>query len=158
MKAKEFFNVTTLDFNYSCVRGYVEEDEMIADPDKYNMKNFLRDVNKYENPIWEPAFYRNTPREQWTDSQKKEFDEWQENRKRTFNSVQRTTCHTNCRFNHLKVGGDFDNEEIVILDIKKGVVVTRYDDYFYWYYVSNPNKKPSLYGDASADFARYLDY
>jgi hypothetical protein len=158
MKAKEFFNVTTLEFNYSCVRGYVEEDEMIADPDKYNMKNFLRDVNKYENPIWEPAFYRNTPREQWTDSQKKEFDEWQENRKRIFNSVQRTTCHTNCRFNHLKVGGEFDNEEIVILDIKKGVVVTRYDDYFYWYYVSNPNKKPSLYGDSMADFARYLDY
>ena len=158
MKAKEFFNVTTLDFNYTCVREYVEEEEMMADPDRYNMKNFLRDVNKFENPIWEPGFYRNTPKEQWTDSQKKEFEDWQENRRKVFNGTSRTTCHTNCRFNHLKVGGEFDGEEIVILDIKKGVVVTRYDDYFYWYYVSNPNKKPSLYGDSAADFARYLDY
>jgi hypothetical protein len=158
MKAKEFFNVTTLDFNYSCVREYVEEEEMMGDPDRYNMKNFLRDVNKFENPIWEPGFYRNTPKEQWTDSQKKEYDEWQENRRKVFNGTSHTTCHTNCRFQHLKVGGEFDGEEIVILDIKKGVVVTKYDGYFYWYCVLNPNKKPSLYGDASADFARYLDY
>jgi hypothetical protein len=158
MKAKEFFNVTTLDFNYSCVREYVEEEEMMGDPDRYNMKNFLRDVNKFENPIWEPGFYRNTPKEQWTDSQKKEYDEWQENRRKVFNGTSHTTCHTNCRFQHLKVGGEFDNEEIVILDIKKGVVVTKYDGYFYWYYVLNPNRKPSLYGDSAADFARYLDY
>lgn len=158
MKAKEFFNVTTLDFNYTCVREYVEEEEMMADPDRYNMKNFLRDVNKFENPIWEPGFYRNTPKEQWTDSQKKEFEDWQENRRKVFNGTSRTTCHTNCRFQHLKVGGEFDGEEIVILDIKKGVVVTKYDGYFYWYCVLNPNKKPSLYGDSAADFARYLDY
>lgn len=156
LKAKEFFNVSTLEFNYTCIRGYVEEEDMLTQPDKYNMKSFLRDVNKVENPIWEPSFYRNTPKEQWTESQLKEWDEYQENRRKTFSSISRTTARCNTRFNHLKVGGLFDNEEIIIIDHKKNVVVTRYDDYIYWYYISNPSKKPSLYGGTS-DYVRYLD-
>jgi hypothetical protein len=157
LKAKEFFNVSTLNFTYTVVRGYVEESEMQENPDKYNMKTFLKDVNKYENMIFEPAFYRNTPREQWTESQQKEYEEWQENRRRTFSSVSRTTVTCSCRYNHLKVGDMFDGEEIVIIDVKKNVIVTRYDDYFYWYFISNPGKKPSLYGGASNDYVRYLD-
>ena len=157
LKAKEFFNVSTLNFTYTVVRGYVEESEMQENPDKYNMKTFLKDVNKYENMIFEPAFYRNTPREQWTESQQKEYEEWQENRRRTFSSVSRTTVTCSCRYNHLKIGDMFDEEEIVIIDVKKNVVVTRYDDYFYWYFISNPGKKPSLYGGASNDYIRYLD-
>ena len=157
LKAKEFFNVSTLNFTYTVIRGYVEESEMQENPDKYNMKTFLKDVNKYENMIFEPAFYRNTPREQWTESQQKEYEEWQENRRRTFSSVSRTTVTCSCRYNHLKIGDMFDEEEIVIIDVKKNVVVTRYDDYFYWYFISNPGKKPSLYGGASNDYIRYLD-
>lgn len=158
LKAKEFFNVSTLNFTYTVVRGYIEESEMQDNPDKYNMKTFLKDVNKYENMIFEPAFYRNTPREQWTESQRKEYEEWQENRRRTFCSVSRTTVTCSCRYNHLKIGDMFNEEEIVIIDVKKNVIVTRYDDYFYWYFISNPGKKPSLYGGASNDYVRYLDF
>lgn len=157
LKAKEFFNVSTLSFTYTVIRGYVEEDEMQDHPNKYNMKNFLKDVQKYENMIFEPAFYRNTPREQWTESQVKEYEEWQENRRKDFNSITRTTVTCNSRYNHLKVGDEFDGEEIVIIDIKKGVIVTKYDDYFYWHYITNPGKKPSLYGGTTNDYVRYLD-
>ena len=158
LKAKEFFNVSTLEFNYSCIRGYVEWDEMNENPERYNMKTFLKDVNKYENMIFEPAFYRNTPRENWTESQQKEYDEWQENRRRTFGGVTRGTYSSSCRFNHLKVGGEFNGEEIIIIDHKKNVVVTKYDDYVYWHYITNPSKKPSLYGGNADQYLRYLDY
>lgn len=157
MKAKEFFNVSTLSFTYTVIRGYVEESEMQDNPSRYNMKNFLKDVQKYENMIFEPAFYRNTPREQWTESQVKEYEEWQENRRKDFNSITRTTVTCNNRYNHLKVGDEFDGEEIVIIDVKKGVIVTKCDDYFYWYYITNPGKEPSLYGGTTNDYVRYLD-
>ena len=155
LKAKEFFNVSTLSYTYACIRGYVEENTMLSKPDKYNVREFLKDVEKTENPIWEPTFARSVAKENWTESQNKEWEEYQESRKRTFSGIQHCVCNTNTRFNHLKVGGTFDGEEILIIDYKKNIVVTRYDEYVYWYYITNPSRKPSLYGSQN-DYSRYL--
>lgn len=45
----------------------------------------------------------------------------------------------------LKVGDDFHGDEVISIDKKLGIVVTRDDNVINYYWVRDPNSKPSLY-------------
>jgi len=157
-KAKEFFNVSTLQYHYSCIRGYVS-DNIEYDPElqkKCTINTFLEDVNRYLNPRLMPDFMRTVDEENWDEKQQKEAKEYYDYRNYSFRGMTRSYIECDNKFKNLKVGDSFDDEEIIMIDVKKGIVVTHYDEYCYFYFVTNPEAKPSLYSGASG--ARYIDY
>lgn len=156
IKAKEFFNVSTLEYHYHCYRGYCPDSIFYDDNlrNKYSIKAFLRDVDHHINPILVPDFINKKDEETWTDAERAEAKEFYDYRRSTFNGINYAYCRTNCKVKNLKVGDDFNDEEIVAVDFKHNVIVTTYDDYCYFYFIKNPDVKPSLYGNGEM---RYLD-
>ena len=159
MRAKEFFNVSTLEYHYTCIRGYCS-DRLMCDEtmkEKYNIKVFMRDVDHYRNPMLAPDFMSKIDEDKWTDEQRAQAKEFYDYRRYTFGNMSFSYANTNCKFKNLKVGDDFDSEEIIAIDTKQNVIVTHYDDYCYFYFVTNPTTKPSLYGNSSRAIT-FLDY
>lgn len=157
MKAKEFFNVSTLEYHYKCYRGYcsdgIFDDENLRK--KYNIKVFIRDVEHYMNPMLAPDFMSKKEEEEWTDAERAKAQEYYDYRHYTFGGISYAECYTNCKFRNLKVNDEFNGEEIIAIDPKHNVVVTHYDEYCYFYFIKNPDAKPSLYGNEEM---RYLDF
>lgn len=61
-----------------------------------------------------------------------------------------TVCHismypSDIKFANLSVGDDFYDEEIIAIDKKLGIVVTKENNEVNYYWVKDPNSKPSLY-------------
>lgn len=156
MKAKEFFNVSTLEYHYNCYRGYCTDSIMYNDNlrNKFNIETFLRDVDHYINPMLAPDFMNKKDENTWTDAERTEAKEYYDYRRTTFGSISYVYCCTNCKIKNLKIGDEFNEEEIVAIDLKNNVIVTIYDNYCYFYYVKNPDAKPSLYKNEGL---RYLD-
>ena len=157
IKAKEFFNVSTLEYHYKCYRGYcsdgIFDDENLRK--KYNIKVFIRDVEHYMNPMLAPDFMSKKEEEEWTDAERAKVQEYYDYRHYTFGGISYAECYTNCKFRNLKVNDEFNGEEIIAIDPKHNVVVTHYDEYCYFYFIKNPDAKPSLYGNEEM---RYLDF
>ena len=157
MKAKEFFNVSTLEYHYKCYRGYcsdgIFDDENLRK--KYNIKVFIRDVEHYMNPMLAPDFMSKKDEEEWTDAERAKAQEYYDYRHYTFGGISYAECYTNCKFRNLKINDEFNGEEIIAIDPKHNVVVTHYDEYCYFYFIKNPDAKPSLYGNEEM---RYLDF
>jgi len=160
MKAKEFFNVSTLEYHYTCIRGYCSERILFEERlrEQYNIKVFLRDVEHYRNPMVPPAFFGKVDEDSWSDEQREKAQEYYDYRRYTFGSMGYSYCDTNCKFKNLKIGDEFDGEEIVAIDTKQNIIITHYDDYCYFYFVTNPTAKPSLYGTTSGRAISFLDY
>lgn len=53
---------------------------------------------------------------------------------------------SNVKFSALKPGDEFNEEDVVAVDTKKNVIITKDYDNFKYYYIKDPNSKPSLYG------------
>ncbi len=157
MRAKEFFNVSTLEYHYKCYRGYcsdgIFDDENLRK--KYNIKVFIRDVEHYMNPMLAPDFMCKKEEEEWTDAERAKAQEYYDYRHYTFGGIGYAECYTNCKFRNLKINDEFNGEEIIAIDPKHNVVVTHYDEYCYFYFIKNPDAKPSLYGNEEM---RYLDF
>lgn len=156
MKAKEFFNVSTLEYHYNCYRGYCADSIMYNENlrNKFNIETFLRDVDHYINPMLAPDFMNKKDEITWTDAERTEAKEYYDYRRTTFGSISYVYCCTNCKIKNLKIGDEFNEEEIVAIDLKNNVIVTIYDNYCYFYYIKNPDAKPSLYKNEGL---RYLD-
>lgn len=158
MKAKEFFNVSTLNYDYQCVRAYTDE-EVMQDPElqkKYTYATFLRDIKHYEEPMSMPDFMRTIEEINWTPEQVEKAKEYREYRLCTFAGLQHCYPTSSIKFRNLRVGDKFYGEDIIAINHKKNIVVTHYDDYCYFYYVKNPNVKPSLYGSTKG--ISFIDY
>ena len=159
-ECKDFFNVNRLNYEYRCIKGYVDYDVFVGNPSKYNIDSFLRDVEKYKNRfnVVAPKFLGDIPREEWTEEQRKEYDEFNELRSYSFSGMQYCTATIDKRFDHLKPGDSFGGDKIVLIDKKKNVLIAKdtYNDGVYLYQISNPLEKPSLY--SNSDVERYLAY
>lgn len=145
-KAKSFFNISSNEYNYSCMRGYVYKDEYIKNPNVVSMVEFMKAVEKYNNPIAKPIVQDEanvSPEEQ------KLLNEWYEYRRHNFHSFNYSYVDSDVRFGNLKPGDLFNEETVASVDKKLGVVVTDYEECYYYYWVKNPNSKPSLYNKIS---------
>ena len=145
-KAKEFFNVSTLEYHYSTYYASINYNVFI-DPinkDKYSIKNFLRDVDHHCNPIPYPDFMRDLSPEKYNEDQKKIAENWNEYRKHDF-SIDYKSVTSDYKIKNLKVGMKFDDDTIIGIDYDNNVVITRYEDYIYLHFITNSGTKPSLY-------------
>ena len=157
VKAKEFFNVSTLEYNYNCYRGYCTEGVFYSENlrDKYSIKTFLRDVDHHLNPMLTPDFMNKKEEKSWTEEERAIAKKFYDYRRSTFDNISYTYCNTNCKIKNLKIGDNFNEEKIVAIDLKHNVIITHYGDYCYFYLIQNPDVKPSLYNNGGM---RYLDY
>lgn len=137
MENKSFFNVKTAAYTYRTKRVYIRNDKELRD---YTIDKFLADLKLFEK---RPNRYNYSDNEEF----EKVYTEYKnalghEPEYRTISNIQKS-------FNSVKVGdcvGCYNSERVIFVDHDRHVFITKdYDDgdYFY-YFVENPNQKPSL--------------
>ena len=151
-KCKNFFNVNRLNYDYRYIKAFMDYDTVSSYPDKYTVDAFVKDVEKFRNryTLIPPKFLGEIPQSEWTEEQRKEYKKYLELRENLFRDMQYDSVTSDKRFDHLKQGDEFEEDEIILVDKKKNVIVTK-DMYnaIHWYYILNPNEKPSLYSKSS---------
>ena len=148
-KAKEFFNVSTLKYHYSTYFAGLDY-SVFSDPknrDRFSIKNFLRDVDHYRNPIPYPDFMKDISPDKYNEDQKKIADNWYEYKRHDF-GVEYKSITLDCKIKQLKAGMKFDGDTIIAVDYANNIVIAKYEDYVYLYLITNPDTKPSLYNSS----------
>lgn len=145
-KAKEFFNVSTLEYHYSVYYASLNYNVFIdpTNKDKYSIKNFLRDVDHHCNPMPYPDFMKDLSPEKYNEDQKKIAENWNEYKKRNF-SIDYKSVTSDYKIKNLKAGMKFDGDTIIGIDYDNNIVITQYEDYVYLHFITNSGTKPSLY-------------
>ena len=149
-RAKEFFNVSTLKYHYNTYFASMDYNFFMnpTDKDKYSIKNLLRDVDHYRNPMPYPDFMRDLSPDKYNEDQKKIAEDWHEYKRHDFN-IEYKTVIADYKIKNLKVGMKFDGDTIIAIDYDNNVIITRYEDYVYFYFIANANAKPSLYNTSN---------
>ena len=149
-RAKEFFNVSTLKYHYNTYFASANYDFFMnpTDKDKYSIKNLLRDIDHYRNPMPYPDFMRDLSPDKYNEDQKKIAADWHEYKKHDFN-IEYKTVIADYKIKNLKVGMKFDGDTIIAIDYDNNVIITQYEDYVYFYFIANANAKPSLYNTSN---------
>ena len=142
-RAKAFFNVQTNEYNYTTNYGYVYTHKLLDEPDKYTIDAFLTTMEHYLNPIPKPIVQ---DEDHCTLEEQEALNKYYEYRQHNFNNISYAYVYSDTKFAALKVGDEFNDERIVAIDHKKNIVVTDDDNIHKYYYVKDPNSKPSLYG------------
>lgn len=142
-RAKDFFNVETHEYEYSCVRGYVCASEIEHDKNKFSIENFSKSVERYINPIPKPIV---NDEDNCTIEERKALNEYYEYRRHDFHNLTYDIVYSFTKFNNLKVGDYFCDNEIIAIDKKFNVIVTMdNNNEIDYYWIKDPHSKPSLY-------------
>lgn len=141
-RAKGFFNVVTNEYEYSCLRGYAFTGEIENEKNKYSIREFFNAVERFNNPIPKPIVQ---DEENCSAEERKALNEYYEYRQHNFHSLSYSYVSSNTKFANLKVGDSFYGDEIVSIDKKLGIVVTKDENRFDYFWIRDPNSKPSLY-------------
>ena len=141
-RAKSFFNVVTNEYDYSCVRGYAYAYEISADKSKFSIEEFSKAVERFNNPIPKPIV---DDEDNCTVEERKALNEYYEYRRHNFHSLSYYYVSSDIKFANLSVGDAFYSEEIIAIDKKLGIVVTKENNEINYYWIKDPNSKPSLY-------------
>lgn len=142
-RAKNYFNVQTNEYHYTCLRGHCGDNEYGQDPEKYSIDNFVTAVERYMNPIPKPIV---EDEDNCTPEERLKLNEYYAYRQHSFHYFNYEYVHSNIKFSALKPGDEFNEEDVVAVDTKKNVIITKEYDNFKYYYIKDPNSKPSLYG------------
>jgi broad-specificity NMP kinase len=142
-RAKNYFNVQTNEYHYTCLRGHCCDNEYGQDPEKYSIDNFITAIERYMNPIPKPIV---EDEDNCTPEERAKLNEYYAYRKHDFHFFNYEYVYSNIKFSALKPGDEFNNEDVVAVDTKKNVVITKDYDNLKYYYIKDPNSKPSLYG------------
>lgn len=146
-RAKNYFNVQTNEYQYYCLRGHCSDNEYGKEPEKYSIDNFVTAVEHYMNPIPKPIV---SDEDNCTPEERLKLNEYYAYRQHDFHYFNYEYIHSNIKFSALKPGDVFNDEDIVVVDTKKNVIITKDYDNFKYYYIKDPNSKPSLYGKKSS--------
>lgn len=150
MKAKSYFNVQTNSYNYSCYRGYVKLNSYGTNPQDYTLDKFEEAVEHHLNPIPRPII---EDEENCTPEEQAKLNEYYAYRRHNFHYLSFEYVHSDIKFSALKVGDKFDDYTIVAIDYKKHIIVTEDIENLYYYYIKDPNSKPSLYNKNTTTYA-----
>ena len=142
-RAKNYFNVQTNEYHYSCLRGHCCDNEYGQDPEKYSIDHFVTAVERYMNPIPKPIV---EDEDNCTPEERAKLNEYYAYRQHNFHYFNYEYVYSNVKFSALKPGDEFNDEDVVAVDTKKNVIITKDYDNFKYYYIKDPNSKPSLYG------------
>ena len=140
MENKSFFNVKTAAYTYRVKRAYIRnEDELRA----YSVDKFLNDLKLFSK---KPVRYDYSDDGEYREAYDKyRHDIIHEPEYHSISNIQKS-------FRSVKVGdqiGCYNSERVIGVNYNKQVFVTKdYDDGdYYFYFVENPNQKPSLTND-----------
>ena len=140
--AKAYFNVQTNEYNYSCYRGYVRMNEFGDDPKKYSIDDFVQAVERHLNPIPMPIIKDD---ENCTPEERAALNEYYAYKRHNYHHLNFEYVCSRIKFSSLKIGDTFDGYEIIAIDVRKNTVVVKDYDNLFYYYIKDPNSKPSLY-------------
>lgn len=113
-----------------------------ADKSKFSIEEFSKAVERFNNPIPKPIV---DDEDNCTVEERKALNEYYEYRRHNFHSLSYFYVSSDIKFANLSVGDDFYDEEIIAIDKKLGIVVTKENNEVNYYWVKDPNSKPSLY-------------
>lgn len=148
-KARSFFNVTTLEYEYTCVRAYTDDQFLYDEVKRKNaIDRFMKEVKNYMNPKVKPAFMYSISSSEWTTKQREEAEEWYDYTNSTFNGRCYTGVELDCKYTDIHLGDRIEGGSVVYVDAKNHLFITHDSGECYFYYVTNPNSKPSLYSKA----------
>ena len=139
---KDKANVQTNEYCYSCLRGYCSTSEYGGDSEKFSIENFAAATERYLNPIPKPIV---DDEDHCTPEEQLKLNKYYAYRQHDFHCLRYEYVHSDIKFSALKPGDEFNDEDIVAVDAKKNVIVTKDYDSFIYYYIKDPNSKPSLY-------------
>jgi hypothetical protein len=149
---REFFNVTTEAYSYSTYCGTVYDSELDKkDNNKFTIENFIKQLERYRNP--KPRVYFADP-ENPTEEERKADNAWIEYHHNDFHGFGFENVECDKKFTMFKVSDDFDGNPIVQIDVESRTIIT-YNEYYgryYFYFISNPEAKPSLYNYKKTKF------
>lgn len=151
---KDIFNVKTAKYYYYAYR--VQFDDYEFNGKKYNIDEFLKDIKVFET-VKVPQRYLFDTEEEFIEA-RKEYD-----KKRCKVCVCNSDIDTNKSWRSFKVRetfGQYDNERIIKIDIDKRVIITEdtEDRTIAFYYIKNPNTKPSLYSSSAVYVNPYYQF
>lgn len=149
-KAKTFFNVQTNEYSYSCLRGYCYDSEYINSPELFSIDAFVEAIEHHLNPLPKPIV---ADEDNCTKEEREALNKYYEYRRHNFHSINYEYVYSDIKFSGLAVGDDWDGFEILAIDVKKNVLVTKRNDYFEFYFIKDPHSKPSLYGKRNLQYA-----
>lgn len=145
LETKKVFNVQTATYNYRTTRAYVN----VAENKKcseYNIDNFIEELKRRENRYEiDSEFRKSYDNAKSEEEQAKILAEFKPLRSYTGNFSFEYVDNQEKPWNKLVPGDYFDGQQVVKVDEVRHVVVVRYDSYLYFYYIENPDQKPSLY-------------
>ena len=137
MENKSFFNVKTATYTYRVKRVFLRDDEELH---RYSVDMFLADLKAFEK---KPNNYDYPDVNEFN----KIYMEYKKSIKRE--PEFRVLSDMQKSFKSLKVGdraGCYGEERVIFIDHNRQVFVTKdyADEDYYYYFVENPNQKPSL--------------
>lgn len=86
-----------------------------------------------------------TDEDNCTVEERKALNEYYEYRRHNFHNLSYYYVSSDIKFANLAVGDDFYDDEIIAIDKKLGIVVTKDGNEINYYWIKDPNSKPSLY-------------
>lgn len=145
-KAKGFFNVVNNEYSYFCIQGYAYDYEIEVDKERFTIKAFVEAVERHNNPLPKPIV---DDEDNCTQEERIALNEYYKYRQHVFHSLTHSYVLSDVKFSNLQVGDYFYDDEIYAIDKKLGVVVTLEGVQYHYYWIKDPNSKPSLYKRAS---------
>ena len=145
LKIKKSFNVATAVYNYRVIRGYINS--RIVEKVQYNVDKFIDEAGRYDKR-WQLGQERDTALSMCkNDAERKKVIEEFNALLRYEASLDRESIDDEDKaWDKLVPNKDEFNGELVIgVDKEKKVVVTLDNEYFGFYFITNPDEKPSLY-------------
>lgn len=103
--------------------------------DKFSIEEFSKAVERFNNPMPKPIV---DDEDNCTIEERKALNEYYEYRRHNLSYYY---VSSDIKFANLAVGDD----EIIAIDKKLGIVVTKDGNEINYYWIKDPNSKPSLY-------------
>ena len=150
LETKKFFNVQIASYVYHGYMGTIHLED--ARELGYDVDMFLKELDSYNKRFeLKDKYYANLQAartQEEKDAITAEFNEI--NKRRASFDYFRSDYEDTC-WDKLKVNKDtFDYNKVINVDVNKHVVVTYNNNYIYFYYINNPDQKPSLYNSNSS--------
>lgn len=153
MKIRKSFNIQTEKYTYRCTLGYVNLGE--SNISNTSITEFLKTKkNCYDKIVPAPNEYNFKDSSDYD----KAYDEWSSKYQSDKYSFNYTEVEVEKKLQNLSKGDIFNNDKIIDIDLKHQVVVAVDSNFINFYYVNNPNTKPSLWSPKECGFDPHLGY
>jgi len=152
LKIKKSFNVSTAVYNYRAIRGYINK--VIAEKIQYNIDKFIDEAGRYDKR-WQLGQERDAALSMCkNDAERRKVLEEFNALLRYEASLDRENIDDEDKsWDKLIPNKDEFNGELVIgVDKEKKVIVTLDNEYFGFYFITNPDEKPSLYKERKLSY------